>query len=174
MDSASWQLLKHLWEHNTGIAIAATHTANVTTKKGVDLNLFRELDRIFILDLKPLGLSATKLIAYAIFESNGVYSVADAVYEKLYTMSGGNALFLYELAKAMLEWYHNSIDEVPEGAFSYCADVRGCGYTLVKLLWSYHSSLTNAARIGFSLIVLCSFFDRCRRCYGTASPYLIL
>jgi hypothetical protein len=100
MDSASWQLLKHLWEHNTGLVIAATHTANVATKKGVDLNLFRDLDRIYLVNLKPLGLGATKLIASAIFESNGVDKVEDAVYDKLYTMSGGNALFLYELAKA--------------------------------------------------------------------------
>lgn len=112
MDSASWQLLKHLWEHNSGLVVAATHTANMNTKKGVDLNLFRDLDRIYLLDLQPLGLSATKLIANAIFQSNGVYNVDDSVYEKLYTMSGGNALFLYELAKAMLEWYHNSVEDL--------------------------------------------------------------
>lgn len=111
MDSASWQLLKHLWEHNTGVVICASHASNVTTKKGVDLNLFRDLDRIYLLDLKPLGLAATKIIATRIFESNDVFDVEDAVYEKLYTMSGGNALFLYELAKAMLEWYHNSLDD---------------------------------------------------------------
>lgn len=111
MDSASWQLLKHIWEHNTGIAILASHAANVTTKKGVDLNLFRDLDRIYLLDLKPLGLSATKAIASAIFETNNIHDVGDAVFEKLYTLSGGNALFLYELAKAMLEWYHNMIEE---------------------------------------------------------------
>lgn len=116
MDSASWQLLKHLWEHNTGLVIAATHTANVATKKGVDLNLFRDLDRIYLVNLKPLGLGATKLIASAIFESNGVDKVEDAVYDKLYTMSGGNALFLYELAKAMLEWYHNSIEDEGDAA----------------------------------------------------------
>jgi predicted ATPase len=112
MDSASWQLLKHLWEHNNGLVVAATHTANVHTKKGVDLNLFRELDRLRLIDLRPLGLAATKQIAKAIFDSNGVHKVEDAVYEKLYTMSGGNALFLYELAKAMLEWYHNREDDL--------------------------------------------------------------
>ena len=111
MDSASWQLFKHLWDNNTGIAIIASHTANVTTKKGVDLNLFHDFERIYIVNLKPLGLAATKLIANAIFESNHIKGVGNEVYEKLYTMSGGNALFLYELAKAMLEWYHNTLEE---------------------------------------------------------------
>lgn len=116
MDSASWQLLKHIWEHNTGIVIIASHASNVTTKKGVDLNLFRDLDRINLVDLKPLGLSATKVIASAIFESNNVLDVGDAVYENLHKLSGGNALFLYELAKAMLEWYHNMVEEAAQAA----------------------------------------------------------
>lgn len=119
MDGASWQLLKHLWEHNTGLVIAAAHTSNVTAKKGVDLGMFSQLERIHMVTLQPLGLSSTKLIASAIFASNSVESVEAVVYEKLHQMSGGNALFLYELAKAMLEWYHRSLAEEegddPEG-----------------------------------------------------------
>ena len=117
MDSASWDLLLFLWQNNTGAVILASYLRDISSEAngkclksvfGRFIGSPKDKDRLRMVMLQPLMLGPTKQLAEYLFHEGRVHGVEEQIYLKLQEMSGGNPLFIYELANAMLDMFVDS------------------------------------------------------------------